>query len=234
MTRLERASRKRARGGARLTGQSITAAAAAILERDGYDALTMRSVATELGVKAASLYWHVKDKEQLEDLLFSALLAEVELEVAGSDWRVDIRGIAQQMKRHLLRKRDMQRIAAGRFVLGPPLLRHMETILRVLRGGGLSDGDAAFAIYALLNYVNGFVLFQMGPLSAAQAKGAKRSAIFAELRRELAALPPVSYPNCVALADVMTSDDPDARFEFGLDLLIEGFERRAEAGVRKA
>jgi TetR/AcrR family transcriptional regulator, tetracycline repressor protein len=233
MKRIGKASRRRSRGGVQLTEKSITAAAAAILEREGYDALTMRSVATELGVQAASLYWHVKDKEQLEDLLFGALLAEVDLKITGSDWRVDIRAVARQMKQHLMRKRDMQRISAGRFVLGPALLRHMETILGVLRGSGLSDDEAAFASYALLNYVNGFVLFQTAPLSAAQAKGAKRSAVFAELRRQLGTLPSETYPNSVALASALTSDDPDARFEFGLNLFVEGLERRA-AKERKA
>jgi TetR/AcrR family tetracycline transcriptional repressor len=209
-----------------LTRESIVAAAKAMLERHGYDALTMRALAKDLGVKAASLYWHVRDKELLEDWLFAALLEEVELTIGGVDWRADLRSIAQQMRRQLTRKRDMQRISAGRFVLGPPLLNHMEGILGVLRRGGLSDRDAAYAIYALLNYVNGFVLFQTAPLSAAQTKGARRGAIFAKLRRQLAALPPATYPNSVALARELTSDAPDARFEFGLDLLIEGLERK--------
>jgi TetR/AcrR family transcriptional regulator, tetracycline repressor protein len=210
-----------------LTRETIIAAAKILLERDGYDALTMRAVAKQLGVQAASLYWHVRDKELLEDWLFGALLDEVELTVRGVDWREDVRAIARQMRRLLLSKRDMQRVSAGRFVLGPPLLRQMETILGVLRGGGLPNRDAAYAIYALLNYVNGFVLFQTSPLSAAQAKGVKRGAVFADLRRQLAALPADTYPNSVALAADLTSDSPDARFEFGLDLLVEGLERRA-------
>jgi TetR/AcrR family tetracycline transcriptional repressor len=211
-----------------VTREAIVAAAKTLLERDGYDALTMRAVANELGVQAASLYWHVRDKELLEDWLFDALLDEVKLTVRGVDWREDLRGIARQMRRQLMGKRDMQRVSAGRFVLGPPLLRQMETILGVLRGGGLPNRDAAYAIYALLNYVNGFVLFQTAPLSAAQAKGTKRGAVFAKLRRQLAALPPEVYPNSVALANDLTSDNPDARFEFGLDLLVVGLERRAK------
>jgi TetR/AcrR family tetracycline transcriptional repressor len=209
-----------------VTREAIVAAAKALLERDGYEALTMRGVAKELGVQAASLYWHVRDKELLEDWLFGALLDEVKLRVRGVDWREDLRGIARQMREQLMSKRDMQRVSAGRFVLGAPLLRQMETILGVLRGGGLRDRDAAYAIYVLLNYVNGFVLFQTAPLSAAQAKGAKRGAVFAKLRRQFAALPPEAYPNSVALAVDLTSDDPDARFEFGLDLLVAGLERR--------
>jgi AcrR family transcriptional regulator len=211
----------------RLTRERIVAAAMALLDRDGYDALTMRSLAQELGVRAASLYWHVRDKEELEDWLFGAFLGEVQLIIVGADWRDDFRAIARQMKQQLLRRRDMQRISAGRFVLGPPLLRHIETILEVLGRGGLSGRDAAYGIYALLNYVNGFVLFQAAPLSAAEAKGQARRAIFAALRRQFEALPPAAFPNAVALAADLTSDDPDARFEFGLDLLVAGLDRLA-------
>jgi AcrR family transcriptional regulator len=212
--------------GGRLTQARIVAAAMTILDRDGYDALTMRRVAEELDIKAASLYWHVRDKEQLEDLLFAALLDQVELEIGGADWRDDLRAVARQMKHQLLARRDMQRVSAGRFVLAPALLRHIETIMGVLRRGGFGKRDAAYAIYALLNYVNGFVLFQTAPLSAAQAKGVPRRAIFARLRRQFAALSPDTYPHAVAVADELTSDDPEARFEFGLDVLIAGLEAR--------
>ncbi|HEY5211172.1 MAG TPA: TetR/AcrR family transcriptional regulator [Stellaceae bacterium] len=228
MARTRKISEPKPARAAPLTRDTIVGAAKAVLERDGYDALTMRAVASELGVRAASLYWHVRDKDLLEDWLFGALLDEVTLTVRGADWREDVRAIARQMRGHLMSKRDMQRVSAGRFVLGPPLLRQMEIILGVLRRGGLSNRDAAFGIYTLLNYVNGFVLFQTAPLSAAQAKGAKRGVVFAGLRRQLAALPAATYPNSVALAGDLTSNDPDARFEFGLDLLIEGLERRAK------
>ena len=178
---------------------------------------------------AASLYWHVRDKALLEDWLFESLLGEVRLTLAGRDWRDDLRAIARQMRAHLMAKRDMQRVSAGRFVLGPALLRQMETILGVLRGGGLANRDAAFAVYTLLTYVNGFVLFQTSRLSAAQASGVKRRDVLEKLRRQLAALPADTYPNSIAVAEDLTADDPDVRFDFGLDLLIEGLGRRRHA-----
>lgn len=209
-----------------LTRDTIVVATKRILQRDGYDALTMRSLARELGVQAASLYWHVRDKDLLEDWLFEALLDEVRLTPRGKDWREDLRVIARQMRTQLMSKRDMQQISAGRFVLGPALLRQMETILTVLRQSGLANRDAAFAVYTLLTYVNGFVLFQTRRLSAAQGKGIGRAKILAKLRSELVALPPDIYPNSIALAEDLTADDPDARFDFGLELLIGGLERR--------
>lgn len=219
-------ARRKIKDSTHLARDTIVIAAKRILQRDGYDALTMRSLARELGVQAASLYWHVRDKDLLEDWLFEALLDEVRLTPRGKDWREDLRAIARQMRTQLMSKRDMQRISAGRFVLGPALLRQMETILTVLRRGGLANRDAAFAVYTLLTYVNGFVLFQTARLSAAQATGVARAKILAKVRAELAALPADTYPNSIALAEDLTEDDPDARFDFGLDLLIAGLERR--------
>src|SRR5579863_6258354 len=77
-----------------LSRDEIVAAAAAILERDGYDALTMRAIAAELGVQAAALYRHVAGREALDDLLFDHLMADCTPAVDGRDWREDVRSIA--------------------------------------------------------------------------------------------------------------------------------------------
>lgn len=61
-----------------LTREAIAQAALRVLEREGIDGLSMRKVGAELGVKAASLYWHVRNKEQLLDLLTDALMADAE------------------------------------------------------------------------------------------------------------------------------------------------------------
>lgn len=216
-----------------LTREHIVAAAARLLEREGYDALTMRSLATELGIQAASLYWHVADREELEDLLFDALLADLELVVVGDDWRENLRSLAHQLLAYLTGKRDVQRIIAGRFVLGLHLLRHLECILGVLRRGGLDGRDAAYALYALLTYVNGFVLFQSSALSRAHARGAGRREVLGQLRERLADLPRGRYPHSAALAEELTAEDPAGRFDFGLARLIDGLAMLGRGVARR-
>jgi TetR/AcrR family transcriptional regulator, tetracycline repressor protein len=216
-----------------LTRESIAGAAARLLEREGYEALTMRSLAAELGIQAASLYWHVADREELEDLLFDALLSDLGLVVAGRDWREDLSSLAHQLLAHLTGKRDAQRVIAGRFVLGPHLLRHLECILGVLRRGGLDGRDAAYALYALLTYVNGFVLFQRNALSHTRASGVERREVLGQLREQFLALPTDRYPHSVALAEALTAEDPTGRFDFGLALLIDGLAALSHDAARR-
>ena len=63
------------RGG--LSRPRIIEAGLELMVRDGLESLTMRALADELGVQAASLYWHVRDRRQLLELLAGALLARV-------------------------------------------------------------------------------------------------------------------------------------------------------------
>src|SRR5512146_271836 len=95
-------SKKRA-----LSRQEIVEAAGRILERDGYEALTIRNVAAQLDVKSASLYWHFGTKEELEDALADALLARLALDdLTGRDWKENIRSGSLRMMRHLRSIRD--------------------------------------------------------------------------------------------------------------------------------
>src|SRR5215472_14462241 len=99
---------KRRRAKPRLTRSEIVAAAVRVLERRGHAELTIRNVASELGVKSASLYWHFETKEELEDELADALLADLKPSQAVSvEWRQELRDSAIRFYRHLKSKRDV-------------------------------------------------------------------------------------------------------------------------------
>src|ERR1700733_4037097 len=74
-----------------LSRQRLLAAALRVLEREGIDGLSMRKGAAELGGKGASLYWHVRSKEQLLDLLTDELMADAEPPPRQGDWREQLR-----------------------------------------------------------------------------------------------------------------------------------------------
>ena len=79
-----------------LNRERVLAAALKVADAEGIPAVTMRRVASELGVEAMSLYYHVPGKEPLLDGLVEAMLAEIEAairgqEIADQDWRTALR-----------------------------------------------------------------------------------------------------------------------------------------------
>ena len=213
---------RRAGRKALLTRESIVAAAMRLIERQGYDALTIRNVAAELGVKSASLYWHFPTKEALVDRLADEVLADLKQGQPSRDWRRDLREGSLRLFRYLLSKRDAARLRAGRLLTGPHSLRLMESGLGVFRRAGLKPRDAAFASHAVHVYVVGFVIFAVSPLSAIEADGASPEQALSVARTTLASLPAAEFPNLVELAGPLTEGSRDERFLFGLDCLIAG------------
>ncbi|RKE18789.1 TetR/AcrR family transcriptional regulator [Streptomyces sp. TLI_171] len=205
-----------------LTRPALAAAALRVLERDGLAGLSMRKVAAEVGVKAASLYWHVRNKEELLDLLNDALVADAELPPREGDWRAQYLEYGRRYRELLLARRDAAKIAAGRLTTGPHILAILEDQLDRLRSAGFSDPDAAMAAYLLSAYVQGFVLQEQSPLSATEAAGATRGEAARAAGDTFRALPPASYPNLVALAEDLTDPDMATRFDFGLHRIADG------------
>ncbi|MFD7835269.1 TetR/AcrR family transcriptional regulator [Streptomyces sp. NPDC059761] len=213
-----------------LTRQALVQAALRVLEREGINGLSMRKVAAELGVKAASLYWHVRNKEELLDLLTDELMADAEAPPREGDWREQLREYCVRYRRHLLGKRDAAKVVAGRLAPGPHLLRLMEDQLGRLRQAGFSDADAAMINYLLGAFVQGFVLQEQGPISASEAMGASRREAATAAGEQLRRLPQDSFPSLVALADDLTGPSMEARFSFGLERLLDGLSTLLEQG----
>src|SRR5215469_18405025 len=80
-----------------LNRQAVVDAALELLGEAGVDGLSMRGLADRLGVKAASLYWHVRDKQQVLELLAEALLGRVRVPTRPADWREQVRSACAQL-----------------------------------------------------------------------------------------------------------------------------------------
>jgi len=213
-----------------LTRDEIVRAAEHVLEKSGYDGLTIRNVAARLGVKSASLYWHFATKEELEDALADELLARISADyVEAGEWKDNIRQGSLHMMRRLMSIRDSSRLLAGRLLTGPNALRWMERCLKPFLEAGLGKREIAYASHAINVYIQGFVIFRSAPLSAVESKGSSKAAVLGATRKKFQRLSPATFPNVVALADALTDADIEARFLFGLDCLIAGMTQQADA-----
>jgi TetR/AcrR family tetracycline transcriptional repressor len=202
----------------------IVRAALALLDEVGLDELTMRRLADQLGIKAASLYRHVRDKNELLVLLGDEISGEIPLPRDSGGWKQQLIEIAWNVRRGLLAHRDAARLLAATPPFGPRRLRHIEALLRILRSAGFSRKDAARAAYHANNFVTEFAADEARFSALAGVPGSSRRKVFAQARKAFTTLPRDEYPTLVDLADDLTADDPDGLFQFGIDLLLRGLE----------
>jgi TetR/AcrR family tetracycline transcriptional repressor len=201
-----------------LTLEAVVEAAARVLARDGYAGLTMRAIADDLGVQAPALYWYVPGKEALERLLFDHLMAGLVIELTAEDWQGQIRQAARQLRAYMRPLRDITRMLPQDGVLGPNTLAQLEGGMGILLSGGLSAKDAAYAFNLLSNYVFDWVDGEAAWLARVAAGATPAQA---------PAFDPAELPNFAVTAPFYYADDPDGRFEFGLDVMIAGLATRA-------
>jgi AcrR family transcriptional regulator len=202
-----------------LTRDAIVEAALTVLERDGLAGLSMRRLAQELGTGAASLYWHVGNKEELLGLILDRIVGETRVpEPDPEHWQEQVKAMLRETRRVLTSRRDAGQISMGRVPSGPRSLPVLDRSIGLLRAAALPARVIAYAADMFALYVGGFAFEENGEPSTVTPE---------QIRDYWAALPPEAFPNLTALADELTAGDPDERFEFALELLVLGLEAMA-------
>lgn len=201
----------------------IIRAALALLDEVGLDGLTMRILAHKLGIKAASLYWHIQNKQDLLSMMADEICAGIPAPHRSLPWQRQLEALGTAYRQALLGHRDAARVLA---ISGPPsgphILRLTEMVLRTLLDAGFKPKDAAYAGSLLNDYVVMFVLEEARsaePLVETGGSGASSPNWFA-------ALPADEYPSLVTLANDLVQFDADKRFRFGTEILVNGLEAR--------
>ena len=145
----------------RLDIDGIVTAAWALVERDGIDALSTRTLAAALGVRGPALYWHVASMQELLGLMIERALRDAIATPPGDlPWQEWLRAIAREQRRALLAHRDSGRIASG---LSPSEAIRSElipTIIAPLLAAGIERKDAVAATGALASFVLGWVIYE--------------------------------------------------------------------------
>ncbi len=214
-----------------ITVDAIIAAAFRIVENEGYEALTMRRVAAALETGPSSLYAHVVNKEDLDELLIGRLCAAVDLpEPDPAAWPEQVAGVCAQLRDQYLRYPG---ISAAAFAAAPAnldTLRLGEGLLAILLAGDIEPQAAAYASDALVLYVNAYSL----ELSLARQRREHGDDSWVagrdELLRRIAALPD-SFPQTKRYATEMTAGTGHDRFEFTIALMLNGLARRPSPGT---
>jgi AcrR family transcriptional regulator len=181
----------------------VTAAAVAIADRDGLEAVSMRRVAAELGTGAASLYRYVETRDELLDLMTDAAGAEYSLSAASGDWLADLVSVGEQARVILRRHPWLAPLVITRPVLGPNGLTVLEHVLDVLAPHP-ADIAAKLEAFAMLNTITAvFVQNELAGGSAAQ----RRNAVY--LQHAVTSGEHPRLARLLARADATTADPGD-------------------------
>jgi AcrR family transcriptional regulator len=205
--------------------------ALALSDADGLEAVTIRRLATELGVSPMALYWHFRTKDDLLAALADRVWAELDTKVdPGAPWPAQLRGLLESLVRVLRQHSSASALlVANEKMNGEAALAATEVTLNVLRQAGFDAAKAAaiarHGLFAALMLVMSEPGRLPGMTEAECAEAQRRN------RVRLALLPPDRYPHVIEAAAHLTGcDDPDQHYEFGIDLLIAGVEAIAPAG----
>jgi TetR/AcrR family tetracycline transcriptional repressor len=216
-----------------LTRQRVVTEALAVIAEDGVQALTMRSLAARLGVVPGAVYHHVRNKEQLQDLLLDGVLAEVEFDLDSSQpWTEQLKVLAHRLRQVLERHPGIAGILKTRDPLGPHSLALAEAFLSPLQTAGFGDREAGLAFFLLLDYTIGFAV--SSPRTSVNEQRVRDAAIRTQLHEFFRSLPPDRFPALVALGEHVWLDNRDERFTAGLDVLVEGLEHARRSPHRPA
>jgi AcrR family transcriptional regulator len=215
-----------------LTRERVVEEALVVIAQDGVQALTMRGLAARLGVVPGALYNHVRNKQQLHDLVLDSVLAEVDVHLDPSlAWTEQLKVLAQRLRQVLEHHPGVAGILKTRDPLGPHSLALAEAFLGPLQAAGFGDQQAGLAFFLLLDYTIGFAV--SSPTSVNEQRVGD-DAIRAQLHQFFRSLPPDRFPALVALGEHVWVDNRDERFTAGLDVLVDGLEHARNAPHRPA
>jgi TetR/AcrR family transcriptional regulator, tetracycline repressor protein len=204
-----------------LTQEQVVKRAVELMAEAGLEALTLRRLATDLGVSAPTLYWHVRNKRQLLDLMAEALVAQAGRSTSpapGQPWWEWLAERARRQWRALTSHRDAALVVAGNRPT-ETALPGIEQILASLVAVGFPPGEALRTIVSIGNYVIGCAVEHQA--EAAREPDPERDARLLEQAEGL--------PNLRAAIAAVDRPGPaagDAGFEHGLALLIAGARAR--------
>lgn len=195
------------------TRTQVVAAAIAIADAEGLDALTMRRLAAELGAGVMSLYTYVRDKDDLVDQMVDQVSA-----FEPTAQPADLLALVGWQRNLMLRHPWLPAALPNRQLVGANTLGYLERGLAALAPTGLS-GPAKMEIFALLTgFVATYVSHELAQAQAGITDPERIAAHVAQLRTAVAS---GAYPELArVLAENATAPPPT--FDTIAERMIKG------------
>jgi TetR/AcrR family tetracycline transcriptional repressor len=205
-----------------LDREKILAAAFKLLDVEGLEGLTMRRLAQSMGVQAPSLYWHFDSRGALLEGMADAMLDGVARPSSMREtWEEVVCRVGRETRTALRARRDGAKLFAGTYPVSENVFRAADAIMTAIKDAGLSATAAGWATFTLIYFVIGFVIEEQS-VEPFEAKG-KPGVDLAALRAPAEAYArQTGHPTIAEALPAILDENFDARFEFGLDLIVRG------------
>lgn len=214
-----------------LSRERVLNTALKLADQGGLESLSMRKLGQELGVEAMAVYYHFANKDEVLDGIVDLVFGEIDLPVAGADWKTAMRQRAISLRDVLARHRWAIGMMESRRNPGPANLRHHDAVIGNLRAAGFDIEMVAHAYSLLDGYIYGFALTKMNlPFDS----GDDVAGLAQDM---LEPFPLGDYPNLIAFITehaVKPGYDFGDEFEYGLDVILDGLERLRGTGPTAA
>ncbi|MEU5835911.1 TetR/AcrR family transcriptional regulator C-terminal domain-containing protein [Streptomyces diacarni] len=204
-----------------LDRERIVAAAVALADEGGLEAVSLRKVAARLGAGPMRLYGYISTKEELLDLLVDEVHAEILPEEQPGDWREALRVLAHRTRQAALRHEWLADLLGGRPNLGPNGLAVTEATLAALDGlAGLDTVMRAAETFSA--YINGAIRREITHARAERATGlSKRDWQRAHGPHVTRMLATGRFPALAKAVYDGTDVDAETSFATGLDWVLD-------------
>jgi AcrR family transcriptional regulator len=227
------AARRRRTPKPALTVERILDTAFDVMARDGYEAISMRRLALELGTGPASLYAHIENKRELDSLIVDRVARDIVIPDPDPEhWQQQVSGLGRDLRAAMLRHPGVARAVIGYIPTGPQAMMTTERLLAILRAGGIVEQVAAWACDLLPLYVTAVAFEEsVGWAKVDTGSAAYENEYVEQIRGYFAGLPIDVFPHVVASAVALTTGDGERRFEFGLQVLMAGIQAVSDSWV---
>jgi len=210
----------------KLNREIVTTAALALLDRVGLEGLTLRLLAAELEVKAATLYWHFESKEALLDEMATTVLAQGAAQLLpareSADWSAWVSAFGCGLRQVLLTHRDGARMVAGTRLTGLDYMEAVERIAARMVEAGFTLREAVVLFGTVYNYTVSFVMEEQAVFPTPGERSPDYDLAARNQRLQEADLPLVRQAGSILF------DKFERRYKEGLALITAGAQAQLD------
>ncbi|TGL45661.1 TetR/AcrR family transcriptional regulator [Leptospira perdikensis] len=204
-----------------LSKELVLESAIRLADEFGLEELSMRHLASSLGVEAMSLYNHVKNKDEVLDGIVDLVISKIALPRIGGDWKKEMKKRAKSAREVLIRHPWATFLVVSRMNVGVAMLTYFDATLGCLHSAGFSLQTADHIINTIDSHTYGFILQELNfPIDPKEY--AKKAEGFLPLLERS----PFTYLTNLTKEVISGKYNGLHDFEFGLDLILDGLDHQ--------